>query len=176
MQFSDSPFQLDASDECGVKIFRELLWQNSEVCNNCFAQVRDIGPEYSNILRRTGDAKLDVPDLELTTNEWYERTESGSQEHSTFDNNRRHGQCYCLECGSDLSADHRDRPLDELRELAQSIVAYISRETAHDIDAERFLDELETLKRTPENQSWETEILAVSFARGLQSQHVEMTA
>jgi hypothetical protein len=176
MQFSDSPFQLDKSEQRGVDLFRELLWQNAEVCNNCFTQVRDIGPEYSNILRRTGGACLDVPDMELTTNEWYERTESASQEHSTFDENRRHGQCYCMECGADLSANHRGRSLDELREIARSAVVYITEETPQEIDGADFVSEVEKLKREPENQSWETEILAVAFARSLQSPAAKVPA
>ncbi len=167
MQLRESPFDLGGAEERGVRVFETAIWQNSELCNECFTRVRDIGPEYSSVLRRTGDARLEVPDLELTTNEWFERTPDGRQEHAPGDANRRFGTCWCLNCGGDLSADHRDKPLDALLSLVEPLVAYVDEHTDHDLDRQEFEDELTELKRTPEFQSWETEMLAVAFARAV---------
>lgn len=173
MQFSQSPFALSASEQHGVETFAELLRQNSEICNECYAQVRDIGPEYSKLLERSGDCRLDLPDLDLRTNEWYERTTEGSQEHSPFDRNRRFGTCFCLQCGGDLSDRDGDHSLAGLLERVDRIVTYVTEETGASVEGDRYHREVKALKTTDEYQGWDTEILALGFARALQSDVVD---
>lgn len=171
MQLRESPFSSDLSksEEQGVQAFRRWIWHNSELCNECMSRVRDIGPEVSRVLGRGGATQLVHADVEMRTNEWYERTELATQEHSPGDHNTRFGTCYCLECGGDLSANHRGKSLEELKPIAANIARYVREHTDLELDVRGFARELRTLKRRPEYQSWETEILAVAFARGLRT-------
>lgn len=137
--------------------FEEYIWYNSELCNNCFTVVRDVGPEVA----RSAESQT------YYINAWYERTDQGSQEHCRGDYNRRHGTCYCLDCGSDLSADHRNCPLEELMSLAIRINAYTRDHTPLSVDHRRFAREVSRMKSHRDKTGYETEILAVAFARSI---------
>lgn len=176
MQVSQSPITTTESDQHGIGLFNELLWTNAELCSHCFTQVRDIGPEYSKLLKRTGDCRLDLADLDIRVNLWYERTDQGSQEHSPFDSNKRFGTCFCQQCGGDLSASDEDLSLAQLLDIAERIARYVNEETAATVDFGRFTDEIQDLKSKREHQGWDTEILAVSFARSLQSDQTRSDA
>jgi hypothetical protein len=104
----------------------------------------------------------------MTINEWYERTEMGSQEHTTWDSNKRFGTCFCLNCGTDCNGNHRNKSLEELKPLAKNIFTYTKKHTPHDIDAKRFGREVKELKQERSAQGYETEVLALAFARALE--------
>ena len=169
--FTDLPFETRPSDERGYDLFEELLWHSSEICNSCFTQVRSVGPEHRKQLEEPGQKAFedDPPEaLTLTINEWYERTEDGAQEHTTWDHNKRFGTCYCLNCGTDCNGNHRNKSLQELKPLAKNIFYYVTRQTDHDLDGKRFGAEIRELKQRRSAQGNETEIIAVAFARALE--------
>lgn len=167
--FSNIPFETHPSDERGYDLFSELLWYSREICNSCFTQVRSIGPEKQKMLETPDEKCLeDGEPVVMKINEWYERTEDGSQEHTTWDHNRRFGTCYCTNCGTDCNGNHRNKSLEELKPLAKNIFLYVKRETDHEIDGQRFGSEICQLKQLRSAQGNETEILAVAFARALE--------
>lgn len=168
-QLHELPFDTTVEDELGYQLFREAFWQNSEICNACFTRVRDVGPKVE---KRLGDSDQHAllrhgPTMKLEINQWFERTDYGSQEHHTWDKNKRFGTCFCLECGSDCTANHRNKSIDELKPLAANIFKFAKKHTPHDMDHKRFGREIRKLKKKPEAQGYETEILALSFARAL---------
>lgn len=154
----DDRFSLTDMEMARLDYFKDYLWYNSEVCNNCLTRVRDIGPEIA----RSAEGQT------FYINEWYERTEWGSQEFAPGDDNRRHGQCYCLDCGRDLSADHRNTDLESLLEIAVNCYGYIYHHTPLDVNKTRFTNEIVRLKKDPDKTGYETEILAVAFARSVE--------
>ncbi|WP_344222801.1 hypothetical protein, partial [Aeromicrobium tamlense] len=167
--FQSLPFETRLSDEHGYDLFEELVWHSSEVCNSCFSQVRSVGPEHSKQLEEPPEKCLEDGDpVYMTINEWYERTENGAQEHTTWDHNERFGTCYCLECGTDCTGNHRNKSLQELKPLAKNIYRYVTRETEHDLDAKRFGAEVRELKQRRSAQGNETEVLGIAFARALE--------
>ncbi|MDL5361366.1 hypothetical protein [Halalkalicoccus sp. NIPERK01] len=103
----------------------------------------------------------------MTINEWYDRTEQGSQEHTTWDHNKRFGTCYCLTCGTDCNGGHRNKSLEELTPLVENIFRYIKRETAYDLDGKTFGRQVRELKQDPSAQGLETEVMALAFGRAL---------
>ncbi|GGO03603.1 hypothetical protein [Haloarcula pellucida] len=170
MNVSTDRFDLDQQDRDGIEAFEEYIWYNSEVCSHCFARVRDVGPEYSNVLRRTSGTELDVPDLEMTTNEWYERTDLGSQEYCPWDNTRRFGTCFCENCGSDTQPGHHQLPWEKMKAFAVNLHAYIRDHTPLSLSKRRFCTELSKLKvGRRDTQGKESQIFAVAFARALQT-------
>jgi len=170
MNVSTDRFDLDQQDRDGIEAFEEYVWYNSELCSHCFARVRDVGPEYSNILRRTSGTELDVPDLEMTTNEWYERTDIGSQEYCPWDNTKRFGTCFCENCGRDTQPNHHQLSWEKMKEFAVNLYAYIRDHTPLTLSKRRFCTELSKLKVSRrDTQGKESQIFAVAFARGLQT-------
>ena len=166
---SDLPFETTTEDELGYQLFREKFWHSSEICNSCFKRVRSVGPPVTKQLGKSDQHAIlrHGPTLKMEINQWYERTDFGSQEHHTWDVNTRFGTCFCLECGSDCTANHRQKSIDELKPLAANIFRYTKKYTPHDLDHKRFGREIRDLKKTPEAQGYETEILALAFARAL---------
>jgi len=146
MHVSTDRFDLDQQDRDRIEAFEEYIWYSSEVCSHCFACVRDIGPEYSSVLRRTNGTELDVPDLELTTNEWYERTDLGSQEYTTWDNTQRFGTYFCENCGSDTQPSHHQLPWEKMKAFAVNLHAYIWDHSLLSLNKRRFYTELSQLK------------------------------
>jgi hypothetical protein len=143
-----------------AKRFKDLIWHNGEVCNNCFTQIRSIGDEVE---KSTG---LFIHRF----NEHYERTEHGSQEHDPFvPAADRYGQCYCLNCGADTRAENCDLSLDVIQERALNILRYINTETPHRIDGEAMGRALVDFKSVPENQGYDSEILAVGTVVGIEA-------
>ncbi|RQG93766.1 hypothetical protein EA472_22730 [Natrarchaeobius oligotrophus] len=107
------------------------------------------------------------PPQYLEINEWYDRTENGSQEHTPWDHNRRFGTCYCLHCGTDCNGNHRNKSLEELKPLVKNIFRYVSYETDHELDGKRFGATVRELKQRRAAQGHETEVMAIAFARAL---------
>lgn len=162
------PFETRRSDSRGYDLFEELVWHNSELCNSCFTQVRSIGPEHTKTLEEPPEKCLeDSPPVEMTIYEWYKRTEDGTQEHTTWDHNRRFGTCYCRKCGSDCNGNHRNKSVEELKPLAKNIFVYVSNQTDHELDGKRFGREIRELKTLRSAQGHETEVVAIAFARAL---------
>lgn len=168
LPFHEIPFETHPSDENGYELFRELVWHNSEVCNSCMTMVRTVGPVIERQLE-TGGPRLLEHGLPLTMkiNEWYKRTENGSQEHTTWDFNQRFGTCFCLNCGTDCNGNHRNKSLAELTPLVENIFRYTKRETPHEIDGKTFGREVKELKKDPDAQGSETEVMAIAFSRAL---------
>lgn len=160
--FNDLPFETDHSDERGYELFRDIIWRESELCANCFSQVRTIGPEQS----------IWVGASTMTINAWYDRTDLGSQEHTQWDHNTRFGTCYCLSCGADCNGGHADTPLEDMIPLVENIFRYTKTQTQHDLDGARFGREVRELKADPAAQSLETEIMAIAFSRALKHDRV----
>ncbi|MDF9748387.1 hypothetical protein [Natrinema salsiterrestre] len=167
-QFRDIPFETRPSDKRNYELFEEEIWTSSEICNSCFAQVRSIGPAKEKMLETPDEKCLEHgKPVTLTLFEWYERTENGSQEHTTWDANRRFGTCYCLNCGTDCNGNHRNKSLEELKPLAKNIFRYVKRHTDHDIDGKTFGRQVRQLKSRRDAQGNETEVLGIAFARAL---------
>lgn len=165
------PLETSPDDELGYQLFREVFWNSGEICNSCFSRVRSIGPEIKRQLETSDDGfrrlKHGMP-LTITINEYYERTDDGSQEHTTWDNNKRFGTCFCLNCGTDCNGHHRNKSLEELKPLAKNIFFYTKRHTPHDIDHKRFGREIKELKSKRSAQGHETEVIALAFGRALE--------
>lgn len=157
LPFNTIPFETHRSDEHGYELFREAIWHNSEVCSNCFTQIRTIGPVTEMWL---GTSTMRI-------NAWYDRTESGSQEHTQWDYNKRFGTCYCLDCGADCSGSHHNTPLEGLIELVENIFRYTKTQTQYDIDGKEFGKEVRELKSIRDATGYETEIMAIAFSRAL---------
>lgn len=155
--FNELPFATRPTDKRGYEVFRNEIWWNREVCNSCFSQVRNIGP----VMERWMGASY------MTLNEFYERTDNGSQEYTPFDVNRRYGTCFCTQCGSDCTGDHRNTSLEDLIPLVKNIFQYTKRELEHDLDAATFGKEVRELKSIRDATGYETEIMAIGFARAL---------
>ena len=162
------PVQTVPADEHGYELFRELVWYNGELCNSCFTMVRTIGPEMAKQLNTSKHRPLEhgMP-LTITINEWYQRTEEGSQEHTTWDNNKRFGTCFCEQCGTDCNGNHRNKSLSDLKPLVANIFRYVKKHTEHDLDGKAFGREVKDLKKEPGMQGHETEIMALAFSRAL---------
>lgn len=152
-------FDITDVEAARLDYFREYLHHAGETCSHCYTRVRDIGPEIA----RSAESQT------YHIKAWYERTDYGSQEYAPGDTNKRYGQCYCLECGSDTSAHHANLSLDELGDIAVNLYEYVSKHTPIEVDHERFSRELVNLKRDPHKQGYETEMLAVAFARSIVS-------
>lgn len=176
-RFQDLPFDTSPADENGYTLFRELIWHGSETCNSCFSQVRTIGPEHKRMLEAPKEKKLADGDLppRITVHEWFERTENGSQEYTTWDSNRRFGTCFCLRCGTDCNGSHRNKSLEELKPLAARILYYVRHQTPHELDDRQFGREIRELKSQPAAQGYETEILAIAFGRALERNLTDAT-
>lgn len=163
---NEIPIETQQADERGYEMFNELLWGSSEVCNSCFSQVRTVGDEITRPLETHDERPLEYgPPISLTINAWYDRTEDGSQEHTTWDHNKRFGTCYCLKCGTDCNGNHRNKSIQELKPLMQNILRYVNTQTPHELDARRFAEEVVRLKRERSAQGHETEVLGLAFAR-----------
>jgi len=143
-----------------VQAFRRHCLDNAELCDRCFAQIRAIG--------EVQEKRTDLFTHEL--NAYYERTEHGSQEFTSFDPpTDRYGTCFCENCGaaSDSNCRTDDHSLDTLQTHAKRCLRYIRRTTRFEIDAERAGRTLAALKTIPDNGGLDTEILAVTVACGL---------
>lgn len=161
LQFEDIPFETHPSDRRGYELFVSEVWHSQQVCNGCFAWVRTIGPT----LERWMGASY------MTLNEWYERTESGSQEHTPFDHNTRFGTCFCMECGSDCTGDHAHTSLEGLIPYTENIFRYTKLELDVEIDGPALGREVRNLKTLPSGRStgYETEVMGIAFARALET-------
>ncbi len=105
MRVDQDRFDLSKPELDGVDSFDEWIWANTEVCNSCFQQVRSVGPKVTKTLQEPDEKLLENGQpVRLEINQWFERTERGSQEHTSFDPpSDRFGSCFCLDCGTDCS-------------------------------------------------------------------------
>jgi len=159
------PDDIPVPDHGELKAFKQQIWHNSEICNWCYSRIRSVGPVVKRELSESGDRRLrDGPPLRLDVNAWHERTATGSQEHTRWDHNRRHGTCFCLECGSDGAAPSHTRSLDDLAACGQRIVEYLTQQTPYRADSQRFADVLDKLSSIDENAGYGTEKLAAATA------------
>ena len=157
----DQRFDLTAGDKAGIEAFKTWLWRSSEVCNHCFTRVRSIGEVHSaEMWHHTHEIK-----------KHYERTEQGSQEAHPFQlPSARYGTTFCTECGRDCSAGENTVPFEDLKRYAVNIHRYTAEHTPLSLDHEQFGREAARLKRQPEHQGRGRAILAVAFARALDSE------
>lgn len=162
MQVSKSRFEVTESEQRGIDLFEDYLWYNEELCNHCFTRVREIDDQ---IIRVGKNRQKRV--------QWsfHNRTENARNEHTPFDKGpeKRYGTTFCLDCGSDCSADHHQLPLEKLKPIAKNIYRYTQAETPFDLDAKAFGRHIRDLKTDRDKQGKETQILAVAFSRSLQS-------
>jgi uncharacterized protein with PIN domain len=164
MQVSQSRFSLTPTEQARLSTYEKHVWHNSEVCNHCFTKVREV--ERNPVAARLGPTSLrNVPA------EYHERTDDGTQEFCGWDNNPRFGTCFCLECGGDLSASHRDISLERMKTYAVNLEQYVRDHTPLALNRERFARELIRQKRRDGTQGCESQIFAVAFIRGLDTGH-----
>lgn len=144
-----------------ISVFRDQILENSEICDNCFQQIRAIG-----------DVQTKTSDLfEHELNTYYERTEHGSQEYTPFQlPSDRYGACYCQECGSaaNQSSGADILSVEEMTERLKNIYRYMRLRTEYDVNPEAMGQTLGALKRQRENQGRDAEIFAVATARAIQ--------
>ena len=169
MQLRKSPFDVDKIDDTAIDAFEEYFWYSSEICNGCYSRVRSVGPKVTKTLEEPTEKMLrhNGPLVKMEQNEWYERTETGSQEYSSFDTNKRFGTCYCTDCGSDCSSFDEVLGKDVLTDMAERIAEYTNKHTPLEIDKARMVALTAELKSVPQTDGWDTEILAVAFSRAL---------
>jgi hypothetical protein len=169
MHVSPSRFDLSQSTERRLEDFRELVWFNSEVCNECFTRIRSIGPE-----------RPVTPESSQTThqiNEWYERTEDATQEHTGFEApSERYGATFCRECGAEAGTRWSDtRPVEQLREQLVRLLRYTHEHTPLTVSPKRADAELRKLKTGPESrdrQGRDLQCIAVAWCRAAEG-HTE---
>lgn len=164
MQVSKDRFSLSPTEQARLSTFEKYIWHNSEVCNHCFTRVREVE-------QNPKAAKLGPTSLRNLPAEFHERTENGSQEFCGWDTNKRFGTCFCEVCGGDLSASHKDIPLEKMKSFAVSLEQYIREHTPVDLDRERFARELVEQQQRLETSGLESQIFAVAFVRGLRTRH-----
>ena len=154
------PFDLTTAEQRRLQQFKDLVWYSSEVCNECFTRVREVE-------RNPAQERLADTSVHNLPAEFHERTEHARAEWCGWDNTDRFGTTFCLECGSDLSAQSRTRSLDELKEPARNLVEYTMRHTDLDIAGRAMGRELRRLKSKQDLQGLDTEILAVAWVRAI---------
>jgi hypothetical protein len=164
MQVSTARFNLTPTEQARLSTFNRHLWHNSEVCNHCFTRVRSVE-------RNPTASRLSKTSLRNLPAEHHERTDKGTQEFCGWDHNPRFGTCFCLGCGGDLSASHRDISLEKMKQYAVNLERYIRKHTSLSLNRERFARELVTQKQRLETSGCESQIFAVAFIRGLNTQH-----
>jgi len=162
MHISPDRFNLTRADKAGIQAFKRHVWHNSEVCSNCFSRVRSVGDVLSK--------EMGVHTHELC--EHYERTETGSQEHTPFEApSDRYGVCFCETCGADLRPNHHHLAWSQMREHAKRLADYVESHTSLTLNHERFARQLahQRFDRS-ETAGKESQIFAVAFARALTTQ------
>lgn len=170
MQFNDTDserFDIGPTDKRGIAAFKEYLWHNSECCNYCFTRVRAVG-----------DLRHVEKDIHVhEVNEFYERTDWGEQAHHPFTVSAdRYGQCFCLDCGGDTSADNDDLDFETFKEFARNVYLYTKIHTPLELNQRRFAQEAVELKKRPDTQGRDRRIFAVAFARALKAPPAQATA
>ena len=164
--FAEIPFPTEPTDKRGYEIFRTEIWHSRQVCNQCFSHIRNIGPEIEKWLGASYQ----------TINAYYERTENGSQEFTPFDHNVRYGTCFCTECGSDCTGDHRNTAYQDIIPLVRNIYIYTQRHTDHSLDRSRLASEVSDLMSIENSTGRETEVMAIAFSRALETDQRAETA
>jgi len=161
MHVSEQRFDLDRADKRGIQAFLKHVWYSSEVCSNCFTQVRSIG----DVVRKS----MDEHTHELAA--YYERTEHASQEYTSFEApSDRYGTCFCCHCGADTRPAHRDLPWEQMREYALNLYDYVATQTALSLSRERFAHHLAHLRLDRRDTAGrESQVFAVAFARALET-------
>lgn len=161
MHISQQRFDLDRADKSGVQAFLKHVWYSSEVCSNCFTQVRSVG----DVVRKS----MDDHTHELPA--YYERTEDASQEYTPFgEPSDRYGTCFCDNCGADTQPQHRDLPWERMREYALHLYEFADSETPLTLSRERFARHLAHLRLDRRDTAGrESQVFAVAFARALET-------
>jgi len=164
------PDEIGAPSTKRLTVFKERVWHNSEVCNNCFQQIRTIGPEVTRELKESRQRPLSAgPPEKVTTYEWYERTDHGSQEHTVWDKNKRFGTCFCARCGADGGATNDTLSVADLKSAGKRIVAFLNTQTPYNADPVAFGRVLGKLCAVDDNSGYDTEKLAAAAAHSLDS-------
>jgi hypothetical protein len=144
-----------------VDVFETWFWSNQEICNECFTQVRHIGDEIT----------ISGPIHTHRVNEYYERSINGVQEHTAFEMPAdRFGTTFCKNCGSDTHSLGYIEDMETLKDYAVNIIEYANSENTdvpYTIDGEVMGKTIKDLKSEPENQGFDTEILAYGAIRGM---------
>jgi hypothetical protein len=161
MELDTDRFDIGPVERRGIALFKDYVWSNSEVCSHCFTRVRSIGE-----LR-----EVRMQELTHEVNEFYERTEDGSQEHHPFTlPSDRYGTCFCENCGSDTQPRHHHLPWDKMREYSINLYNYVSDHTPLSLSSESFARHLAHLRlERLDTAGRESQIFAVAFARALES-------
>jgi hypothetical protein len=160
MHVSSDRFDLTRADKAGIEAFKKHVWHNPEVCSHCFSRVRAVG--------ETVTVHKSVHRHEV--NKFYERTETGSQEYTPWDENKRYGTCFCEHCGADLQPEHQNLPWETMKSFAVSLYNYTTNHTSLQLNGERFAAELRELRtQRLDTAGREMQIFAVAFARALQT-------
>lgn len=143
-----------------VEVFYTWVWYNSELCNECFTQVRSIGSEV----------EVGGPIQTQTVNAHYERTEDGLQAHTAFEKpTDRFGTTFCSRCGSDLKAYREKWSKDQLIDRTKNIIEYFNGgdEPPYTIDGKVMGRAIDEFKSVMDNQGYDTEIIAVATIYGI---------
>lgn len=170
MQVSNLEADLAKDTKRRVEDFNELIWYSSEVCNDCFQHVRSVGPEVTKTLQDPDEKLLEhgAP-ARLVVNQWYERTDHGTQEHTPWDSNKRFGTTFCRDCGSDTSAWNDSLSKDEMKSRARNLYVYFEEHTEYELEYKTLYRSVLELKSNPDNTGYDSEIFAVSVARALEA-------
>lgn len=162
MHVSPDRFDLSPTTTRRLSDFREYFWFNSEICNECFAQIRHIGDEITvtTALHRH------------RINAYYERSEHAVAERAGGGvPTERYATTFCRECGAESGTRWSDtRPLRALEGPAKRIAVYTIDETPLAIDCGRFGRELQALKTGPDardRQGRDLQCLAVAWSRAV---------
>ena len=162
MHVNSTRFNLTDTEQARLRTFEREVWYNSELCNHCFARVREIEANPA-------AARLSKTSLKNIPADFYERTEQGTQEHCGWDHNRRFGTCFCLECGGDLTASHRDLSREKMKTYAKNLAHYVADHSALQFDPQRFFAELLHQKNRRDTQGRESQMFAVAFVRSIRT-------
>lgn len=156
------PEGIDQPSEPRVKQYRRLIWENSEVCNNCFRQIRDVGDVVE---KRT---KFFVHE----TYTHYQRTGAGSQEYAPHvpAASERYGQCFCLDCGADTRASDDELSIEAMTDRAVNLVRYLNYETDEWASGRVMARTIKRLKGVPSNQGYDTEIFCVATIEAIDAE------
>lgn len=172
MQIGQSPFTPTETEKARIGLFEEYFWYSSEICTNCYQRVREVGERHTIQLEEPKEKVLAEgggfpQSLEIADH--FERTEYGSQEHTPWHlPSDRFGSCFCLDCATDCRPTEDDLSLAGLLERMDKVASHTTEHTPLEIDTEEFEYQIRELKGEEDNQGWDTEILALSFARAVE--------
>jgi hypothetical protein len=168
----DGPLDIDRQVRRRAEDFRDHIWYNREVCNHCFSRVRRVevidweryeGAGYS-VPTHAPDAHQDrMPDVDAEHTPWQLPSE-------------RYGKTFCSECGGDTRARDGKKSLAVIKQHAVTLYRYTRDHTEFAIDHRRFAREAVRLKQRRDLQGYDSEIMAVAWARAVRAATATATA